>query len=127
MILQVDDLVQKRVHGKVTREVLDNVFGPALLATLGTYGKRPGRDAEGGLTRNYRERDQGGDGEEKLDELGANGKADELQVTDTHLLSRDCATLVVCLICLVDGVMVVSRFQVSRSNHRFCSEMVLDT
>lgn len=76
--------MRNRVHGKVTRDVLDDVFGPTLLATLGGQGKRPATDAEGSLTSTYSEGNRGADAEEKLVELGGeNGDAENLQVTDS--------------------------------------------
>lgn len=90
-LLKVYDPVGTRVRGKITRDVLDKVFGPALLATLSAYGNRSAAHVDDDLSQGYSERGGGIDVENKRDVLAGNdGVAGKLQVTHSHWSGRMC-------------------------------------
>ena len=60
VLTKAPDPVGTRVTGKVTRAVLDKVFGPALLATLNPHGTRDTTNIKGDSPPGPRERETGG-------------------------------------------------------------------
>lgn len=74
--------MERRVHGKVTRDVLDDVFGPELLAALEAYGKRQAANSRDGLTQGNTESIGRADRDDEPDVLcGSDSVAGKLQVT----------------------------------------------
>lgn len=87
--------VGKRVSGTVTREVLDDVFGPDLLAELEMYGKQAAEGSGGGLNGVKSDGSGAADGADGPDALsGKHGVAGKLQVTHVgRAVVRECVCL----------------------------------
>eukprot|EP00904_Undaria_pinnatifida_P010977 jgi/Undpi1/7009/HiC_scaffold_21.g09483.m1 len=79
--VMASDPVETRLRGKVTRDVLDKVFGSALLATLEKYSTRAAVNSETVLPRWHSGRDGQGCDDDDADVLsGKDGCAGQVQV-----------------------------------------------
>eukprot|EP00904_Undaria_pinnatifida_P001963 jgi/Undpi1/11768/HiC_scaffold_38.g14063.m1 len=81
LLSKASDPVETRLRGKVTRDVLDKVFGSALLATLEKYSTRAAVNSETVLPRWHSGRDGQGCDDDDADVLsGKDGCAGQVQV-----------------------------------------------